>query len=158
MVDEREDRTTEDQTEEQWEYKVKVEVEDGGQEDGPGPKAKLTDSIDTLVDEVNKVVRVAIINSKATAESIGDNIRETVSVARGNRDNVVMVRVDDDSLAKLDELLDAGIVNSRSEAAAMLITEGVKAKQGLFDRITAKVEEIRKAKEELRRMVEDEPQ
>ena len=157
MADEGEDRTTEEQTEEQWEYKVKVEVEEE-QGDSPGPKAKLTDSIDTLVDEVNKVVRVAIINSKATAESIGDNIRETVSGARGNRDNVVMVRVDDDSLAKLDELRDAGIVNSRSEAAAMLITEGVKAKQRLFDRITAKVEEIRKAKEELRLMVEDEPQ
>jgi hypothetical protein len=157
LADEREDRTTEEQTEEQWEYKVKVEVEEE-QGDSPGPKAKLTDSIDTLVDEVNKVVRVAIINSKATAESIGDNIRETVSGARGNRDNVVMVRVDDDSLAKLDELRDAGIVNSRSEAAAMLITEGVKANQRLFDRITAKVEEIRKAKEELRRMVEDEPQ
>jgi hypothetical protein len=40
----------------------------------------------------------------------------------------------------------------------MLITEGVKAKQRLFDKITAKVEEIRKAKEELRLMVEDEPQ
>ncbi len=155
MVDEREDHTHEDQTEEQREYKVEIEEE---QEDTPRLKANLTDSIDTLVDEVNKVVRVAIINSKATAESIGDNIRETVSSARGNRDNVVMVRVDDDSLGKLNELVDAGIVNSRSEAAAMLITEGVKAKQGLFDRITAKVEEIRKAKEELRLMVEEEPQ
>jgi hypothetical protein len=145
----------EDQTEEEREYNVEVGEE---QEDTPGSKTKLADSIDTLVDEVNKVVRGAIINSKATAESIGDNIRETVSSARGNRDNVVMVRVDDDSLGKLNELVDAGIVNSRSEAAAMLITEGVKAKQRLFDKITAKVEEIRKAKEELRLMVEDEPQ
>lgn len=125
---------------------------------GPGPKAKITEGIDTLVEEVNKVVRVAIINSKATAESIGDNIRETVQGVRSNRDNVVMVRVDDESLAKVDELVEAGIVSSRSEAAAMLISEGVKAKQGLFDRIAAKVEDIRQAKEDLRRMVEDEPQ
>lgn len=128
------------------------------QEEQRGRKARFTEGIDTLVDEVNKVVRVAIVNSKTTAESIGDNIRDSVQGVRTNRDNVVMVRVDDESLGRVDELVEAGIVNSRSEAAALLITEGIKAKQGLFDRIAAKVEEIRQAKEELRRMVEDEPQ
>ena len=117
----------------------------------------LHEGLDTLVDEVNKVVRVAIVNSKATAETIGENIRESFHGGRTNRDNVVMVRVDDESLGRMDELVEAGIVNSRSEAAALLVTEGIKAKQGMFNRIAAKVEEIRKAKEELRRMVEDEP-
>lgn len=150
MVDEREKQ---DQTDEYQTYET-IEIEED--DDGSGAKAKIAEGIDTLVDEVNKVVRVAIVNSKATAESIGDNIRDTVSSVRSNRDNVVMVRVDDESLGKVDELVETGIVNSRSEAAAMLITEGIKAKQSLFDRIAAKVEEIRLAKEELRRMVEDE--
>lgn len=148
MVDEHRDPP---ETSEDSEPKVTVEVETDG-------KSKFSEGIETLVDEVNKVVRVAIINSKSTAESIGENIRETVQGVRSNRDNVVMVRMDDESLGKVDELVEAGIVNSRSEAAAMLVTDGIKAKQGLFDRIAAKVEEIRQAKEELRRMVEDGPQ
>ena len=154
MVDEHRDQSEsleKDNVDQEEKIKVEVEVE-------PAGKNRFSDSIDTLVDEVNKVVRVAIINSKSTAESIGENIRETVQGVRSNRDNVVMVRMDDESLGKVDELVEAGIVNSRSEAAAMLITDGIKAKQGLFDRIAAKVEEIRQAKEELRRMVEDGPQ
>ncbi|MDA0770033.1 MAG: ribbon-helix-helix protein, CopG family, partial [Chloroflexi bacterium] len=90
------------------------------QEEQRGRKARFTEGIDTLVDEVNKVVRVAIVNSKTTAESIGDNIRDSVQGVRTNRDNVVMVRVDDESLGRVDELVEAGIVNSRSEAAALL--------------------------------------
>ena len=74
---------------------------------------------------------------------------------RAGRENVVMVRVDDDSKAKLDELLDSGIVNSRSEAAAFLIAEGIKARSQLFETISAKVQDIRQKKEELRRLLED---
>ncbi len=156
MVDEHRDQPNSSGDSEDSENKVnqeqvEVEVETDG-------KNRFSESIDSLVDEVNKVVRVAIVNSKSTAESIGENIRDTVQNVRSNRDNVVMVRMDDDSLSKVDELVEAGIVNSRSEAAALLVTEGIKSKQGLFDRIAAKVEEIRKAKEELRQMVQNEPE
>ena len=61
-----------------------------------------------------------------------------------------MVRVDADSLNKMDELVEAELAGSRSEAAAYLISEGIKSREPLFDAISAKVEEIRKAKEELR--------
>ena len=64
-----------------------------------------------------------------------------------------MVRVDKDSLDKLDELVEAELAGSRSEAAAFLISEGIKSREPLFDAIAAKVSEIRKAKEELRKML-----
>ena len=67
-----------------------------------------------------------------------------------------MVRMDVDSLEKLDQLVEAGISGSRSEAAAFLIVEGVKSRQGLFDKMADKVEEIRRAREDLRQMLEDE--
>ena len=63
-----------------------------------------------------------------------------------------MVRVDKDSLDKLDELVEAELARSRSEAAAFLISEGIKSREPLFDTIAAKVAEIRKAKEELRKL------
>ena len=118
-------------------------------------RRRLSENVDEIVDEVNKTVRVAIVKGVDVAESIGENIRDTVQGMRGSRDNVVMVRVDKASLDRLDELVEAGIMGSRSEAAAFLISEGIKARQPLFDRIAEKIQDIRQAKEELRQMVEE---
>jgi len=119
-------------------------------------KRRLSDNVEGLVDDVNKVVKVAIERGTDAAESIGENIRDTFQGIRANRDNVVMVRVDAESLARLDELVDAGIMGSRSEAAAFLISEGIKGRQALFDRIAEKVQEIRRVKDELRNLVDGE--
>ena len=123
-------------------------------------RRRLSENVDEIVGEVNETVRAAIVKGVDVAESvgerIGENIRDTVQGVRGSRDNVVMVRVDKASLDRLDELVEAGIMGSRSEAAAFLIGEGVKARQPLFDRIAEKIQQIRDAKEELRRMVDDE--
>ena len=89
-------------------------------------------------------------------ETLRDSIRDTLHGVRSPRDNVVMVRTNKESLDRLDELVEGGIANSRSEAAAFLIAEGIKARQGLFDRISEKIDEIRKAKEELRLLVDEE--
>lgn len=117
-------------------------------------KRRLSENVDEIVDEVNKTVRTAIVKGVDAAESIGENIRDTIQGMKGSRENVVMVRIDRASLDRLDDLVEAGIMGSRSEAAAFLIAEGVKARQGLFDRIGEKIGEIRRAKEELRRMVD----
>ena len=118
-------------------------------------RRRLSENVDEIVEEVNKTVRTAIVRGVDVAENIGENIRDTIQGMKGSRDNVVMVRVDRASLDRLDDLVEAGIMGSRSEAAAFLIAEGVKARQGLFDRIGEKIGEIRRAKEELRQMVED---
>ena len=117
-------------------------------------RGRISENVDEIVDEVNKTVRGAIVKGVDAAENIGENIRDTIQGMRGSRDNVVMVRVDKESLDRLDELVEAGIMSSRSEAAAFLISEGIKARQPLFDRIGEKIQEIRDAKEELRRMVD----
>lgn len=119
-------------------------------------KRRLTDNVEGIVEDVNKVVKVAIERGTDAAESIGENIRDTFQGIRSSRDNVVMVRIDAESLARLDELVDAGIMGSRSEAAAFLISEGIKGRQALFDRIAEKVQEIRRVKDELRNLVDEE--
>ena len=124
------------------------------QDTGREERRRLSENVDEIVDEVSKTVRTAIVKGVDVAENIGENIRDTIQGMKGSRDNVVMVRVDRASLDRLDDLVEAGIMGSRSEAAAFLIAEGVKARQGLFDRIGEKIGEIRRAKEELRQMVE----
>jgi DnaJ-class molecular chaperone len=73
-----------------------------------------------------------------------------------SRDNVVMVRVDQNTLEKIDQLVDADICKSRSESAAFLIDEGVKACSGLFAKINDKLKQIQQLKSELKDIITDE--
>ena len=106
---------------------------------------------------VSLVTETAEAAAGTVMENIGA-IRNKTAANRQTRDNVVMVRVDKDSLARMDELVEAEVVGSRSEAAAYLITAGINARQGLFDAIATKVAEIRKAKDELKKLLEEEEQ
>ena len=118
------------------------------------------EDIEPVVDEVNKAVRDAVSRSSGISKSVGENLRDSIketvqTVVSSTRDSVVNVRVNKESLNKLDVLVESGLANSRSEAAAFLIAEGIKAQQGLFDKIAEKIEQIRKTKEELRDMLEE---
>ena len=112
-----------------------------------------------VIRDVSRTVTDAVVKGTDEAVSVAGNIKETIrsrtSGDRATRDNVVMVRVDADSLEKMDELVEAELAGSRSEAAAFLISEGIKSREPLFDTISAKVAEIRKAKEELRVLLAD---
>lgn len=74
--------------------------------------------------------------------------RITVSQPGGNRDNVIACRVDDEALAAIDALVEAGISSTRSEAAAWLIKAGIGAQQNLLQEINGTVAEIRRLREE----------
>jgi hypothetical protein len=88
--------------------------------------------------------------------SIGETL-ETIGAAVGDalqgRANVVMVRVNDDMLRKLDLLVEGEIAKSRSEAAAYMISEGIQAKQELFDKIGALADQISQLRTQLRETI-----
>jgi len=113
--------------------------------DEPPPKSGF-DEIASSVKEVAQKTGEAF--NKAT-ESIGKAIDSALSA----RDHVVMVRVNDDSLKSLDALVQTGIFKSRSEAAAFLISEGVKAQASLFERISERIKEIERLRAELKGIV-----
>ena len=124
-----------------------------------GTGKRLIDEVEHLVDDVNKAVRVAVARGTEAADVVGvnikDGIKETIQGVRASRNSVVMVRVSEEAIDRLDTLVDAGIAGSRSEAAAFLIGEGVRARQGLFDKIADKVDQIRRTKEELRTLLDE---
>ena len=80
-------------------------------------------------------------------------VEQAVGAALQGRGNVVMVRVNDDALRHLDMLVEAEVTKSRSESAALLINEGIKANQALFDRISEITEQIDALRSELRASV-----
>jgi Arc/MetJ-type ribon-helix-helix transcriptional regulator len=68
------------------------------------------------------------------------------------RGNVVMVRLSDDALERVDELVEATLFSSRSEATAYLVGAGIDSQKELFGRLSAHTKEIRKLKEQLRKV------
>lgn len=106
----------------------------------------FTDEFASSVKEVAQ--KTGEVFNKAT-----ESISKAIETALSARDHVVMVRVNDESLKRLDALVQSGIFKSRSEAAAFLISEGVKAQQPLFDRISERIGEIERLRSELKDII-----
>ncbi len=70
------------------------------------------------------------------------------------RDQVVMVRLDEDTTNRLDAWVEAGAVKSRSQAAALFIREGLKVRAPELDQLKDALEEVEKAKQLLREKAE----
>lgn len=89
-------------------------------------------------------------------ETFTENLGKALGSALQDRANVVMVRVNDDSLAYLDMLIEADITKSRSESAAFLINEGIKANEPLFNKIREITDQIAALRAQLRETVRGE--
>ena len=87
----------------------------------------------------------------------GGSFRERLRAVKTARDSQVMVRLNKEGLRWLDDLVNCGLTNSRSEAAAFLIAEGARARADLYDKIAEQSEIIRKAREQMSRLLDDEP-
>ena len=118
-------------------------------------RRKISDGIEIIVDEAGAAVKSALRKSGAT--NLGENLKQTIQSALSSRKEVVMVRLNSESLERVDELVDGEVLSSRSEACAFLIGEGINANEELFSRISEKIEKIRAAKRELRDLLNESP-
>lgn len=99
--------------------------------------------------------KVKIKDKVAKGISSGaESMSSVVKKALQAREHVLMVRVNEETLIHINQLMDAGLFRSRSEAAASLIAEGIAAKAELFKHIVEKTEKINRLKEELRELAE----
>jgi Arc/MetJ-type ribon-helix-helix transcriptional regulator len=115
----------------------------------PNDESQQRSGFDEIASSVKEVAQKTGEALNKATESIGKAIESALSA----RDHVVMVRVNDDSLRSLDALVQSGIFKSRSEAAAFLISEGVKAQAALFERISQRIAEIERLRSELKGIV-----
>ena len=69
----------------------------------------------------------------------------------GARSNVVASRIGDEELRLIDMMIEAGLFETRSEAVAFLVKEGIKARQDIIEKVSSTLEEIRK----IRRQAEE---
>lgn len=83
------------------------------------------------------------------------SISSAQEIKTGKRSNVITVRLNDEALQCLDDLLSANIAQSRSQAASMLINEGINAKSSLFNEIRKHIEEINSSRQMLQQTILD---
>jgi len=100
---------------------------------------------------MSKKILGAYIGNLSDVPDLQNLLARFVTKGSG-RGNVVMVRLSDEALERVDELIDATIFSSRSEATAFLIGAGIEGQKELFDRLRAHTGEIRKLKEQLRKV------
>lgn len=77
-----------------------------------------------------------------TGKKIDKVLETAIEKTRDTRKNVITVRVSDKTLNILDELITFSISQSRSEAAYMLIVEGIKAQKDFLDKLSEKNEKL----------------
>lgn len=75
--------------------------------------------------------------------------------ATGKRSNVITVRLNDETLQRLDDLVSVGVSQSRSQAASMLISEGINAKFELFNEVRKHNKEVSSSRQRLQQIFEN---
>jgi fructose-1,6-bisphosphatase/sedoheptulose 1,7-bisphosphatase-like protein len=85
-----------------------------------------------------------------TVMCLAGDMRSTVAeMGRMSRDQVVMVRIDEDTKKALDDWVETGAVKSRSEAAALFMREGIKVRSGELEQLREALDDLGRAKQRL---------
>lgn len=82
------------------------------------------------------------------ASMLAGPMRRTLYAAPPSRSNVVASRIGDEELRAMDMLVEAGLFKTRSEAVAYLVSEGIKARRDMLDRVSGTLQEIRRIRGE----------
>lgn len=82
---------------------------------------------------------------------VAPDLKQSVEeMGQTQREHVVMVRVDAETLNDLDAWVATGAVKSRSEAAALFIREGLKVRSDELAQLRDALREVREAQERLK--------
>jgi len=114
----------------------------------------------TIIDQISKTLedhgidfRIALADdnlANCTVMCLTGDMKTTVAEMSGAaRDQVVMVRIDEDTRDDLDAWVETGAVKSRSQAAALFIREGIKVRSGELEELREALDEVGEAKKRL---------
>lgn len=106
-------------------------------------------------EEEKRVIAIAACSDDGCCDDVDIKaIQEQVEAALKGRENSVMTRLNNETLEKLDALVEIELFRSRSEAAAYFITEGINSKSELFNKIMPTLSKIQRLKDELKKELE----
>jgi Arc/MetJ-type ribon-helix-helix transcriptional regulator len=118
--------------------------EEKTEEEKKDDKKKTKEAVYEFINSARQMATEVSSEIAQTAERLFEEAKSA------KRQIVVSVRLDDDSARRVDQLVEAGICSSRSEAVALLTKSGIESRLALFSKIEAKIAEIQRIKDEIR--------
>lgn len=97
--------------------------------------------------------------TRQVMQDIGDGIEQLASeikTAFKGRNNTLMVRVDQETLDRINQLVETELFSSRSEAAAFLLSEGIKKQEPLFKKLNDSTEKIKNIRNSMKGIIAEE--
>jgi Arc/MetJ-type ribon-helix-helix transcriptional regulator len=97
--------------------------------------------------------------TKQVMQDLGDGIEQLaaeIKTAFKGRNNTLMVRVNQETLNKIDQLVETEIFSSRSEAAAFLLSEGIKKQEPLFKKLKDSTDKIKNLRNSMKGIIAEE--
>lgn len=96
-------------------------------------------------------VKVVVAGHKDAAGVLGGLDLDQLKEALQGRGNIVMTRVNDEDLGRIDALVQAGLFDSRSAATAFLIQQGITAQSAMFEKIHETAKKIHDLREKMKK-------
>jgi len=93
------------------------------------------------------VVAVALNRAGKAGETLADTIENILKKIRGGR-NVVTTKLTDRDVEVIETMVKLDVFDSKSEAAAFFIHEGIRARNDLLEGLRPLIDKIRQLKEE----------
>ncbi len=94
----------------------------------------------------------ATVKVVCLASDLSQSIQE---MGQSTRDQVVMVRIDEETCTAIDAWIEAGAIKSRSEGAALFIREGLKVRASELEKLKGALKDVQSAKERLRKKAKE---
>ncbi len=90
----------------------------------------------------------AAVKVVCLASDLGQSIQ---AMGQSTRDQVVMVRIDEETCSAIDAWIEAGAIKSRSEGAALFIREGLNVRASELEKLKGALKDVENAKERLKK-------
>jgi len=116
--------------------------------EGEGIAAGTLESLGLTLNKVRRAT-LRVLNQQGALSS------RRATDSGPTKDNVVTCRIDDDDLAAIDTLIEAGIRSTRSDAAAWFVHAGVQAQAALLTRVNDTVSQIRRLRQDAQTMAQE---
>lgn len=117
----------------------------------PGPRARRAHHLEVILALPHRLARIV-------TREVGEALKEAFEEARRATETVSTVissiRLREEDARIIDELVDAGVFRSRSEAVAFFVRRGIEASKEWLEKVKENIKRIRELQEEVRRELE----
>ncbi|PZT57747.1 hypothetical protein [Paenibacillus silvae] len=104
---------------------------------------------------IDETILESLIQKKLLTEEAAKRLlAQKNDLNKETRKNVVSVRISDDVMSIIDDLITSGHVNSRSEGASYLIMLGVKSHYSFFNELSKEVIVIEEQRKKIKNLIE----